>query len=459
MNRPPPVRRIPGARGVAAFVLSRVAKDGAFASAVLDAELARSVQLDARDRAFATELVYGTLRALPWLEGEIARFAPRGIDALDARVRAHLAVAAYQLFFTRVPSFAAVSEAVDAVSADRGARMGAFANAVLRKLARRAEAIDEGERQEAIVASAPTWLRDALDRALSPVEARAFLRCGSEPPAVALRVERAGERDAWIERLRAAAPEGSFERGRVSPHAILERGAGKPQKLVGWQEGAWSVQEEGSQFAALALGAREGDTVLDACAGRGNKTGVLARAVGDRGAVDVCDRNADKLDRLREDLTRLGLKARTAFAVDWTVGSGDVTGTYDRILVDAPCSGVGTLRRRPEIALRRAQPDLASMALGQIAIASRAARHLGPEGVLVYVVCSVLREEGEDVVDALGRACPEIEPAPFDMPEIRALFGETCAFRLSPHVHGTDGYFVAKFTRRGGQLRSGAAKL
>jgi 16S rRNA (cytosine967-C5)-methyltransferase len=459
----PRVQRKPGARYLAAFVLARVAKDGAFAAAALDAELGRAVQLDARNRAFATELVYGTLRSLPWLEGEIARLAPRGIDALDARVRGHLAVAAYQLFFTRVPSFAAVSEAVDAVSSDRGPRMGAFANAVLRKLARRAESMDDAERQEAMIASAPAWLREALDRALSPSEARAFLRSGTEPPAVALRVEggheRDADRDACLERLRAAAPDGSFEAGRVSPLAILARGAGKPQKLAGWQEGAWSVQEEGSQLAALAVGARAGETVLDACAGRGNKTGILARAVGEAGAVDVCDRNADKLDRLREDLARIALGARAAFAVDWSVGSGEVTGTYDRVLVDAPCSGVGTLRRRPEIVLRRTRPDLASMARAQVAITAGAARHLRPGGTLVYVVCSVLREEGEDVIRSLAEACPELEPAPFDTPEITTLFGETCAFRLSPSVHGTDGYFVARLTRRAGQLRSGAARL
>ncbi len=449
MNRRPQSRHKPGARDLVALVLARVEKSGAFASAALDAELARAVQLDARDRAFATELVYGTLRVLPWLEREIARFAPRGIDALDARVRGHLLAAAYQLYFTRVPAFAAVSEAVDAIRFGRGPQLASFANAVLRKLAERAESLDEAARQDAIISSAPAWLREALERSLSPADARALLQCGAQPPAVALRVERAGERDVWVERLRAAAPEASIEAGRISPRAILVRGAGKPQRLPGWDEGAWTVQEEGSQFAALAVGARDGESVLDACAGRGNKTAVLVRAVGERGAVDASDANPAKLERLREELARLGLAVRTAFAVDWTVGSGDVTGMYDRVLVDAPCSGVGTLRRRPEIGLRRAAPDLVSMARGQIAIASAAAAHVRPGGVLVYVVCSVLREEGEDVLDAILLARPEFGMSPFEEPEIRAQFGETPFFRLLPQVHGTDGYFVARLRRRG----------
>ncbi|MDP9003123.1 MAG: Sun protein [Myxococcota bacterium] len=452
MTTPPVAHHRPSARDTAARVLIRVEKDAAFASAVLDSELARAVQLDARDRAFTTELVYGSLRTLPWLRSEIARLAPRGIDALDGLVRAHMVVATYQLFFTRVPAFAAVSEAVVAIQRDRGARLGAFANAVLRRLAERAALVDEESRNEAIVTSAPTWLRAALDRALSPSDAEEFLRCGTKPPAVALRVEQASQRDAWIERLRAAAPDASFERGQVSSLAILARGAGKPQRLPGWEQGAWSIQEEGSQIAALAVGAQEGDVVLDACAGRGNKSAVLVRAVGARGAVDVCDASVAKLDRLAMELARLGLGARAAFAVDWSVGSGDVTDTYDRVLVDAPCTGVGTLRRRPEIALRRQPPDLESMAHGQIAIASHAAEHVRPGGCLVYVVCSVLREEGEDVVASILRARPELDPAPFDLPELRARFGEASFFRLLPQAHATDGYFVAKFVRR---LRNG----
>jgi 16S rRNA (cytosine967-C5)-methyltransferase len=439
---------VTGARDVAVHVLTRVEKERAFASAALEAELARLVQLDARERALATELVYGTLRVAPWLEQRLARFAPRGIAKLDARVRACLLVAAYQIFFTRVPAFAAVSEGVDAVRTARGERVAAFANAVLRKIAAEAQDLGQTDREEAVVASTPTWLREGLERSLSADGARAFLRCALEPPAVALRVEDAAERDAWVARLRAAAPDGAFVAGRVSPLAILARGASKPQRLPGWNEGAWSVQEEGAQLAALAVGARAGETVLDACAGRGNKTALLARAVGAGGAVDACDASPAKLERLTVELARLGLRPRATFAVDWTVGSGDVAAAYDRVLVDAPCSGVGTIRRRPEITLRRGRTDVGATARTQVAIALQAAQHVRPGGSLVFVVCSVLREENEDVVDAIRSACSHLEPAPFDAPEARAIAGNAPAFRLLPHVHGTDGYFIARFVRR-----------
>jgi 16S rRNA (cytosine967-C5)-methyltransferase len=436
------------ARDVAAQVLVRVAKDGAFAAAALQTELDQAVQLDARDRALATELVYGSLRVASWLDQEIARFVPRGPGKLDARVRAHLVLAAYQLFFTRVPAFAAVSEAVDAVRATRGAKVAAFANAVLRRISQRASHLGDADREQAVALSAPAWLREGLERALSPQGARAFLRCGTEPPPVALRVERAPERDAWVARCRSAAPAASFEPGRISPLAILARGAGKPQRLPGWSEGAWSVQEEGSQLAALALGASAGETVLDACAGRGNKTAILARAAGPDGAVDACDVSPAKLERLGEELRRVGLSVRATMAVDWTVGSADVTGVYDRVLVDAPCTGVGTLRRRPDIALRPGRGDLEAMARVQVAIASRVAEHVRPGGSLVYVVCSVLREEAEDVIDALVGMRPDLERAPFDAPDARAIAGDAPSFRLLPQQHGTDGYFVARLARR-----------
>ena len=437
----------PTARDVAARVVARVVEEQSFAAAALEGELGRAVQLEARDRALATELVYGTLRVMPWLLGEIGRHVPKGIKSVDERVRAPMVVAAYQLWFTRVPAFAAVSEAVEAVRSVRGPKVAAFANAVLRRVSERAAGEreqtkdPEAMRERAVVESTPAWLRAALARAMPEEDVRAFLAMSTEPPPVALRVERAEERDAWIEKLRAAAPGATFEPGRVSPLAILARGAGRPQSLPGWNEGAWTVQEEGSQVAALAVGAREGEQVLDACAGRGNKTGVLARAVGAAGAVDACDTSPSKLTRLEEELARLGLHVRATHAVDWTVGSGDVSGSYDRVLVDAPCTGIGTMRRRPEIALRLKEQDLVDKPRAQLAIASRAADHVRPGGSLVYVVCSVLREEAEDVVGELVRSRADLTLAPFD--EARA----SPCLRLAPHVQGTDGYFVARLVR------------
>ncbi|MGO9708920.1 MAG: transcription antitermination factor NusB [Polyangiaceae bacterium] len=440
------------ARAIAAQVLARVDKDGAFAAASLDTELTRAVQLAPRDRALATELAYGTLRVRPWLDARIERHAKRGIKGLEARARAHLEVAAYQLFFlTRVPSFAAVNEAVDLVRAVSGARVAAFANAVLRALS--AEAAKEEPRlQEAIVHSTPVWLKDALARAIGADAVGPFLASGAEAPPLGIRVEDLAERDAWVTRLRAASPDAMFEPGRVSPAAILGRGAGKPQSLPGWAEGEWSIQEEGSQLVSLALGARAGETVLDACAGRGNKTGALAAAVGATGAVDAADVHPPKLEALVRDLGRTRRAVRACYPVDWSIGSGDVPRDYDRILVDAPCSGVGTLRRRPDLQTRRTEGDLVTLPALQRAILSRVADHVRPGGRLVYAVCSVLREEAEDVLAPFLADRADFALAPFDSPAAVALASagqDPSTLRLLPHVHGTDGYFVASLARRG----------
>ncbi|XXX75630.1 transcription antitermination factor NusB [Sorangium sp. So ce134] len=483
-------------RAVAARVLARVWGSDAFASAALDAELRRAPGLDPRDVGLATELVYGVLRAQAALEARIAELAAKGRWTADPLVRAHVLMGAYSLcFLDRVPSFAAVSEAVDGAQAAGGPRVGAFANAVLRKIAAAVEAGGRPPLADAVVASAPGWLRGALRRSLGRAAAEAFLSAGPVPPPTGLCLAPGEDRGAWLEALRGAAPAATFEAGRVSPAAIVARGAGDLRRLPGFGA-AWIGQEEGAQALALALGARPGERVLDACAGRGNKSWLLSRAVLPGGAVDAADLYPAKLSQLRATLSappassegagaegagaegafagggggegigagaegagaRGGLERAAAFvretyAVDWTVGAGDVPEGYDRVLVDAPCSGVGTLRRRPEIALRRAADDLPRLADLQVAIARRAATRARDGGRLVFAVCSVLREECEAVVARLAAPAEDdlgvrLEPAPFDAEIARELAGGGDAFRLLPHVHGTDGYFAAMFIVR-----------
>ncbi|HEX7603638.1 MAG TPA: Sun protein, partial [Polyangiaceae bacterium] len=146
---------------------------------------------------------------------------------------------------------------------------------------------------------------------------------------------------------------------------------------------------------------------------------------------------------LQSELGRYGLAARGTFAVDWTVGSGDVTGTYDRVLVDAPCSGVGTLRRRPDLLLRRTEASLGELATMQLSILEHVAPHVKPGGRLVYAVCSVLREEAEDVVERFLAAKPGFSLVPFDAEALATLALDAPTLRLLPPLHGTDGYFLA----------------
>lgn len=434
------------ARAAAASVLARVWDAGAFASAALDAELSHA-RLDPRDAALATELVYGVLRTEGFLDERVAALAKRKAWAKDAPVRAHVLLAAYSIaFLDRVPTFAAVSEAVAGARAAGGERVAGFANAVLRKLASEIE----GKRPalaDAVVASAPGWLRGALRRSLGRSGAAAYLAAGPVPPPIGLCVANGEDRDAWIAALQSAAPGATIERGQVSPRAVLVRGAGDVRRLPGAGR-AWIVQEEGAQVVALAAGAKPGDRVLDACAGHGNKTWLLAGEVGATGSVDAADLYPQKLAQLQGGPA--GSFVSKLFPVDWAQGTGDVPEGYDRVIVDAPCSGVGTLRRRPEIARHRQAEDIGRLAALQVAIARRAATRVKDGGRLVFAVCSVLREEGEEVVERLLAEGGDVrlEAAPFDDEVARGLAGEGHMLRVLPHVQGTDGYFVASFVVR-----------
>lgn len=439
------------ARTVAAAVLVRVSQNKAFASAALESELGAAVQLDPRDRGLATEIVYGTLRTLGFLESRIISFSSRPLDRIDPKVRAHLAAAAYQIYFlTRVPKFAAVNDAVDAVNESHGTKVGGFANAILRKIATDAEN-NPVAFADAMTASAPAWLRDALARSLGgEAAAKEFIASAAEPTDVGICVYDATKRDEWISRLTASAPDGSFRAGEFSPHAIRAKNAGRPQDLEGFASGALTIQEEGSQLVALSLGAKIGEKILDACAGRGNKTSLLAHEVGESGSVDAADSHPKKLERLSLELERAHVHPRETFAVDWTLGMGDVAeGAYDRVLIDAPCSGTGTIRRRPEIFARRSENDLPSLAALQSAILARASGAVKPGGVLVYAVCSILKDECEDVVAGFLEQNPKFESQPFSGDFVRKISKDAATLRLLPSVHGTEGYFLASFRSRG----------
>lgn len=452
----------PTARNIAAEVVARVERDGAFAAAVLDHELKRAVQLSPRDRALATELLYGTLRLKPLLEKSIEAVTPRGIQALDPRTRALLLVAAYQIHYTRIPAFAAVSEAVEAVRATKGRAVGGFANGALRQLAASAENAPLPRPPVAYKEATAPWLRRALERSIGEDATDALLTAGPVPPPINLRIRNGGAgleatRDAWLPKLREAAPAAKIEPAEFAPGAIRVRGAGDPHQLPGYVDGAWTIQEEGSQLVGYLLGARPGEVVLDACAGRGNKSSLLAEALESDdgralGRLDVSDLHPDKLTRLDQEFARLKLANATTYGVDWVIGHGDVpVDTYDRVLVDAPCSGTGTIRRRPEIQTRRQAIDLVELANAQVAILGHAADVVRPGGRLVYAVCSVLRDESEAVLARVLEARKDLELVPFDAPIAARLFGEgATSGRILTHLHGTDSYFVASLRRRAG---------
>lgn len=406
------------ARNTAAKILLRALEGGAFAAAALDAELARNLDLDVRDRALVTELVFGTLRYRVGLL-EVLKKSVKKVP--EGNVQAHLLIAMYQLaFLDRVPGFAAVNEAVESVRGHKGQQVAGFVNAVLRGFARDLETRRDVLRSHIADKSLPRWAAERLKASVGPEHARSLYQGGAPP--LSLCVRAVDERDAILSMLRAARPTATFTASELSPLGILVEDGGDLSALPG-HDTQWIIQELGSQLIAQAVAPKSGERILDACSGRGNKVFTL-KANACEAVVHATDLHPAKLD------VALRRGADAVFAVDWTVGSGAVMEQYDAVLVDAPCSGFGTLRRRPDILLRRSEADLAELATIQRAILAQASRHVAPGGRLVYAVCSVLREEAEAVI---ATASP--------------LFSLASEMRLLPNTHGTDGYYLALLHR------------
>jgi 16S rRNA (cytosine967-C5)-methyltransferase len=347
-----------------------------------------------------------------------------------------LVVAAYQIrLLDRVPTHAAVDAAVSEVRGQRGPKVAGFVNAVLRKLGALTQPLSL---QDAVERSAPDWLLRRLREAVGPEEARALLGAAAAPNSASLRLVSGSPPVEWLEQL------GS---GRASPRARLVQSGGDLRTKAGYADGAYVIQEEGAQVVGLCLGAKPGERVLDACAGRGQKSSLLAEQIAPQGELWAADLHPHKLRALDAECERLGLLPPTTAGVDWTKGCGDVPVEYfDRVLVDAPCSGTGTLRRRPEIGMRLRPEDPARLAELAEKILRSAARCARPGGRVVFAVCSVLPEECEGLAD---RVQDVLSPTPFDSEEATAIAGAAaCFLRLLPLAHGTEGYYVASFSRR-----------
>ena len=472
------------ARRVAFGVVRSVHAEDAYANLVLPARI-RQARLDRRDAGFATELAYGTLRGLGLYDAILTRCVDRPLEKIDPPVLDALRLGAHQLLGMRVPAHAALDATVSLVRAEIGAGASGFVNAVLRRVAERpleewladVAPADGGDAALAVRASHPVWIVRALRQALAAhrgtrhiadrdAELAALLEADNAPPVVNLvALPVAGGAEAL-----AAALDDGAEPGPLAPDSALHSG-GDAGRLPGVREGVLRVQDAGSQLTARALAqapvpAAEGraERWLDLCAGPGGKAALLAALAAERGATLV----ANEVAPHRADLVRQALAAVPAGA--WTVRTGDgrtiadapeAAPAFDRVLVDAPCTGLGALRRRPESRWRRTPADLAELTGLQAELLDAAVSVLAPGGVLAYVTCSPHVAETVVQVQDLVRRHPELElldartaldtvalddlrldeAEPAGAPEPADVVARTA--QLWPHRHGTDAMFLA----------------
>ena len=437
------------ARAVAARVLERVETDAAFADLALDAELARRA-LSPRDVALATELVYGTLRWQRYLDWVLAPHSRRRLPSLDTRVRVLLRVTAYQLaFLERVPAFAAVNDAVTLARSAPG--VAEYVNAVLRAFARRGAAEREPAPPRdpvdalATRCSFPTWLAARWVARYGADEAEALMRALNERPPLTLRANtRRLDREALATRLR---DEEQVETRAtpLAPEGLVAESGGAPGGWRAFAEGACVAQDEASMLIARLLEPASGETVADVCAAPGTKSTHLAQLMDDRGRVLALDPRPARLHRVTEAAGRLGLTivetqegTVEALAPRWA-------GTCDRVLVDAPCTNLGVLRRNPEVKWRRQAADLRAAAARQRSILAAAGSLVRPGGRLVYATCSLEPEENEAVVADFLAAHPDFTA---DTPRDFPVTPDAAGFvRCLPHRHGTDGFTAIRLRR------------
>ena len=393
------------ARRAAYDVVLRVFEEDAYADRAFAGAAAG---LDARDRALAQRIAYGTVQRVRTLDHSLEEVGRRPMRKLDPPVRAALRIGAYQLgYLDSVPAYAAVSESVELVRAAGFERAVKFTNAVLRRFT--LGHLAEGTPEEAALAhSYPDWVAETWWREWGPEEALALMRAQNEPPETVVRLVR-GE----IEGERTDIP-GAYRVERVDEQALAD--------------GRIWPQSRGSQLAGLAVGSREGERTLDLCAAPGGKATMLA------GEVVAVEKHPGRARELEENARRLGAANVTVVKADGLALPPQLFG-FDRALVDAPCSGLGILASRPD-ARWRAEP-LPEL---QLALLRAAAERVKPGGTVTYSVCTINAAENEAVVDALG-----LEPDPLgdEWPDFRHPRRPDLLLTL-PHVHRTSGFFIAR---------------
>ncbi len=428
---------------------------GPFLDDLLAEALAEHPGLSQPDQALLRELATGVMRWRRRLDYVLAQTSTTPIHRLHPVVLDILRLTAYQLLFLdRIPAHAAVAEAVNLAKARRlPPALAAFVNAVGRKLAERGKtiALPKPETEPiaalAVAASLPDWLAARWLTELGPEQAWRRGRAVNEVPPLTVRVNTAlVSRETLSDIFRtegvATAP------CRWSPLGLTILSlSGSPLSLPSYQRGLWLFQDEAAQLATLLLQARPGQKILEIGAGRGGKTSHLAQILGGEGLILALDNKARRLGDLRQQLQRLQLTGVAVLQADASrplpLGA---EGLFDRLLIDAPCSGLGVLRRHPELKWRRQPGDGDGFAALQRLLLIQAAPYVRPGGLLLYITCTTAAEENEAVVQEFLAARPEFAllPAAAQAPSPARQFLEAQGyFRTSPEDHNMDGFFAA----------------
>ncbi len=396
--------------------------------------------MDGRDRALVQEIVYGTLRHRRLLSERLKDLLEHSIVKRYENSRALLLCALYQIVFTRIPPHAVVASTVGACQSCRCRNMTSLVNAVLRRFLREGASLNEEFVAEDIRYSVPKWLYDKL-KAQYPHDINQILQAQNEHAPCWLRVENSKiSTDAYQKLLK---PVVASETIAFAPAALKLENAVGTEHLPKFQNGFVSVQDLAAQMAAPLVEPRSGEKILDCCAAPGGKSAHLMDLCPDIYLISA-DTDAERLESAQRNFSRLG-RSPICKVCDFASDEAyDILGCdFDKILLDAPCSGTGVIRRHPDIKWLRREKDIDQLVSTQAQMLDRAVTMLKPGGLLIYTTCSILQEENKDQVEALIKRCPDIEYYPFEIKGTPVNY-----YQQLPGNDGADGFFYARFKKR-----------
>lgn len=445
------------ARERAVRILSRVDEKEAYANLLLQREL-REVE-DGRDRQLITLLVNGTLKNRLTLDYALRRHLRTPLSALPHEVRWILRISAFQLLFlSKIPAPAAVNEGVE-MTKRRQRKYSGLVNGVLHKVLEEGWNIrwpnpeKEAARYLSVRYSHPEWMVKRWFKRYGFEETERLCQTNNEPAPLWIRTNTLlTTREELMDRLQQEGLEVSL--GERVPESLNVENSGALDKLSSFQEGLFTVQDESSQLVAHVLNPQPGERVLDACGAPGGKTTHLAQKMKNQGEILAFDIHPHKVELIAQLAERLGITIIKAQAGDAREMPGIQNGSCQKVLVDAPCSGLGVIRRRADLRWNKAEEEISELPALQLEILERAAQCVALGGELVYSTCTIEPEENFEVVKSFRKAHPEFKPInlldvlPFSLNDERDIRqAEKGMLQILPHRHGMDGFFLAKFKR------------
>jgi 16S rRNA (cytosine967-C5)-methyltransferase len=430
-----------GAREAALEVLVRTEQDRSYSNLLLNQTL-QKYTLDKPDAGLTTEIVYGTIQRQNTIDYFLKKFVAKGLAKLEPWVRSLLRLSFYQLYYLdRIPDHAVVNEAVNLAKRKGHQGISGMVNGVLRSVIRQKaelklpDGLPAAERI-ALTHSHPEWLVRRWLHQLGEAKTELICQANNEPPRVSIRVNTLKlSREAMLEKLEQAAVEA--EPSQLAADGIIVSGGGNMALTDWFKQGFISVQDESSMLVAETVDPRAGEKVLDCCAAPGGKTAHMAEKMMDRGELWACDIYEHKEKLVEEQAKRLGLSSiRTVLADARHLQERFPAASFDRILLDAPCSGLGVIRRKPDMKWTKSERELDEICAVQHELLERIHPLLRPGGVLVYSTCTIEYNENEGMVRRFLEAHPEFVQ---DEEPFRQIY---------PYEHHSDGFFIAKLRKR-----------